>query len=291
MAYRLFADWSDFRGARHVLVAVAKRQLLVELRQRNKFVLDLTGHLLGLAPVFLTAWAATGGGATSQGSMAGAFDWLTFVVLGYIAFAAFGVASPVLSFTGMAFALNDEQISGTLERSMLAPAPRIVVALGSGAYYTILYVFHVASLLLFSAIFLPLGVTWSPANLLLALGVLILIVVMSIGFGIISSAVLLTLKDTSLMMILVHRPMLLLSGAYFLIPAIPEPFSSIAWLNPIAYAIDAFRGSMSGVTVLLPLPVEICILLVSTLGTVFAGLALFDRLMNRLLRTGSLGLY
>jgi ABC-2 type transport system permease protein len=102
---------------------------------------------------------------------------------------------------------------------------------------------------------------------------------------------LLTWKDQSLMMILVHRPMLLLSGAYFLIPTIPEPFRTPAHLNPIAYAIDAFRGSLSGVTVLLPLPADLVILLVSSLATLAAGLYLFDRLMARWLRTGSLGIY
>jgi len=33
-----------------------------------------------------------------------------------------------------------------------------------------------------------------------------------------------------------------MSGAYFLLPTVPEPFRTLAWLNPIAYAVDAFRG-------------------------------------------------
>jgi ABC-2 type transport system permease protein len=272
------------------VATVARRELLAELRQRNKLGLDLTGHLLGLAPVLLTAWAASGAGPAGSATVGGT-DWLTFVLLGYIAFAAYGVASPVISFTGMAFALHDEQVQGTLERSLLAPAPRLAVVLGSGAYYTALYLFHVVTLLLVSTAVLGLDVAWTPGTTLLAGGVLLLIFVMSVGIGIVSAAVLLTWRDTSLMMIVIHRPMLLLSGAYFLIPAIPEPFRTLARLNPIAYAIDAFRGSLTGETILLPLAADVGVLLVAAIGTLLTGLYLFDRLMARWLRTGSLGIY
>lgn len=292
-AFCLIQDWSGTRPFMHVLMTVARRELLVELRQRNKFVLDLTGHLLGLAPILITAAAATGGAISAGrvGITASGLDWLSFVLLGYIAFASYGVASPVISFTGMSFSLQTEQVVGTLERSLLAPAPRLAVVLGSGVYYTALYLFHVISLLVVSALFLGLNVTWSPAALLLATFVLAVIFVMSIAFGIISSALLLTWKDQSLMMIVIHRPMLLLSGAYFLIPTIPEPFRTLARFNPVAYALDAFRGSLSGTTILLPLHQELLILVLSTAGMLVAGLYLFDRLMSRWLRTGSLGIY
>ncbi|HUE75380.1 MAG TPA: ABC transporter permease, partial [Chloroflexota bacterium] len=239
MATRTDVDSSDLRRALDVMVTVARRELLVEMRHRNKFALDLTGHLLGLAPILLTVWAVTAGGRPTTTLLGGAVDWTTFVLLGYIAFAAFGIASPVISFTGMAFSLHDEQVLGTLERNLLAPAPRIAIVLGSGVYYTGLFLFHVVSLMLISVAFLGLDVQWSAGVALQGAFVIFLILVLSIGFGILSSALLLTWKDQALMMILVHRPMLLLSGAYFLIPNIPEPFRSLAWLNPIAYAIDA----------------------------------------------------
>jgi ABC-type multidrug transport system permease subunit len=296
MALTLASDWSggwaDVRRSAAIMRIVARRELLTELRQRNKFVLDVSGHVLGLLPVLITAWAATGGGVADGGPahpLLGETSWLTFVVLGYVAFAAYGVASPVISFTGMAFALQDEQTTGTLERSLLAPAPRIAVVLGTGLYYTALYLFHVASLLVVSTLFLGLDVAWSPGTAARAALALALIFLMSIGFGILSSAVLLAWKDPSLMMILVHRPMLLLSGAYFLIPTVPEPFQTLAWFNPIAYAVDAFRGSLSGVTILLPLDVELGILTATSVGITASGLWLFDRLMTRWQRSGSLG--
>jgi ABC-2 type transport system permease protein len=92
-------------------------------------------------------------------------------------------------------------------------------------------------------------------------------------------------------MILIHRPMLLMSGAYFPLPTVPEPFRTLAWLNPIAYAVDAFRGALTGATVLLPLGQEIVVLGVAAVLALVAGVYLFERLMTGWLRSGSLGAY
>jgi len=59
---------------------------------------------------------------------------------------------------------------------------------------------------------------------------------MSTGFGVLAAGVMLAWRDESLVMIVINRPMLLLSGAYLLLPTVPEPFRTLAWLNPIAYA-------------------------------------------------------
>jgi ABC-2 type transport system permease protein len=285
----LTSEWPGVGRAADLLATVALRQLQVEVSQRNKFVLDLIGHLLGLMPVVMTAWAAAGGGVTRVGP--GGMSWLTFVVLGYVAFAAFGVASPVISFTGMGFALHEEQQTGTLERNLLAPAPRLLVVLGSGVYYIALFLFHVVSLLVIAFLFLPLDVSWTAGTLAPAALVLVLIVLLSVGFGVLTAGVMLAWRDEALVMILINRPMLLMSGAYFLLPTVPEPFRALAWLNPIAYAVDAFRGSLTGVTVLLPMGQEVAVLTVATAGVLVAGFYLFERLMAGWLRSGSLGAY
>jgi len=285
----LASEWPGFGRAVDLLATVALRELQVEVCRRNKFVLDLIGHVLGLIPVVITAWAAAGGGVARVGP--GGVSWLTFVVLGYVAFAAFGVASPVISFTGMAFALHEEQQTGTLERNLLAPAPRLLVVLGSGVYYTALFLYHAVSLLVIAFLFLPLDVSWTASAFLTAALVLFLIVLLSVGFGVLSAGVLLALRDESVVLILIHRPMLVMSGAYFLLPTVPEPFRTLAWLNPIAYAVDAFRGSLTGATVLLPLGQEVAVLAVATAGILLAGFYLFERLMIGWLRSGSLGTY
>jgi ABC-type polysaccharide/polyol phosphate export permease len=93
------------------------------------------------------------------------------------------------------------------------------------------------------------------------------------------------------MMIVVQCPMLILIRACFLLPTLPAPFRTLTWLNPIAYAVDAFRGGLTGLTVLLPLPVEIAVLALTTLASLAAGLRLFQCLLAGWLRSGSLGVY
>ena len=58
---------------------------------------------------------------------------------------------------------------------------------------------------------------------------------------------------------------------------------------PAPYAIDAFRGALSGVTILLPLEANLAIPLATSVATLVAGVLLFQRLMARWLRTGALG--
>ena len=51
-------------------------------------------------------------------------DHFTFIMLGYMAFAALGVGNPIMHYTGSAWAMRAMQETGTLERNLLAPAPR-----------------------------------------------------------------------------------------------------------------------------------------------------------------------
>jgi len=125
-----------------------------------------------------------------------------------------------------------EQASGTLERNLLAPAPRLLIVLGVGVYYTGLFLFHVASLLTLAFLFLHINVRWTPSALATTGLVIVLVVLLSVGFGILSAAVMLAWRDGSLVMIAINRPMLLVSGAYLLLPTIPEPVPHARLVQP-----------------------------------------------------------
>jgi ABC-type polysaccharide/polyol phosphate export permease len=78
-------------------------------------------------------------------------------------------------------------------------------------------------------VFLPLDVVWSAGAVATTGVVLVLIVLLSVGFGVLAAGVMLAWRDDSLVMILLHRPMLLMSGAYFLLPTVPELFRPLVW--------------------------------------------------------------
>lgn len=275
-----------------VVLAVAKKQFLIESRSRVKFVVDLFGHLLGLAPMLLSA-AAIAPGRRSAGLAAatGSGDAYTFIVLGYAAFIALGLGNNVFDSTGLPWALDDEQRVGTLERNYLAPARREVLALGTALYFVALYLFNIVVLLLVCAALFGMNLQLSAPRLLTASFVLLALVALGVGLGMVTTGLILVAKDSSFVILIVHRPLMLLSGSYFLVTAMPQPFQSLALLDPVTYAVDAFRAVLTGGATLLPLSIELAILTLATILALAAGAFVHHRSLRTLLETGNLGLF
>ncbi len=276
----------------NVTCAIARNELVLQTRYRTKFFLDLFSPVLALAPIVLTAHFLTAGRESSYLVQAvGLPDHFTFILLGYMAFAALGVGNPIMHYTGSAWAVRMLQETGTLERNLLSPAPREALVLGTGLYYAVLYLFHLACVLIASLLFFDLQLTITAAGVAVAIGLVAAMSLMSILLGFLMSAVSLVMRDGSVALLVIHRPFLLLTGAYFLVELLPQPFRFLAMINPLAYAIDAFRGSLSSSTLLLPLPVECAIVAVSTVLIGIVGVWTYRRVLNRQLRKGDLSLY
>ena len=274
------------------IYTIARNELLLQTRYRTKFLLDLFSPVLALAPIMLTAYFLTSG--RESGNLAqsvGLPDHFTFIMLGYMAFAALGVGNPIMHYTGSAWTMRMLQETGVLERNLLAPMPREALILGTGVYYALLYLFHVAYVLAASLIFLDLDFALTTSGVVVAGGLLIAMSLMSILLGFLMAAVSLVMRDVSVTLLVIHRPFLLLTGAYFLVELLPQPFRFLAMVNPLAYAIDAFRGSLSSSTLLLPLVMECFIVAASTILIGVAGIWVFRRILDRQLRTGELSLY
>ena len=271
---------------------IAWNELTLQTRYRTKFFLDLFSPALALAPIILTAHFLTAGRESSYLAETVALpDHFTFIMLGYMAFAALGVGNPIMHYTGSAWAMRAMQETGTIERNLLAPAPRESLVLGTGLYYAALYLFHVACVLLASLLFLDIQLEISVGGAAIAGYLLIAMSVMSILLGFLMSAVSMVMRDGSVALLVIHRPFLLLTGAYFLVELLPQPFRFLAMINPLAYAIDAFRGSLSTSTLLLPLPIECAIVTGATALIGIVGVWIYRRTLNRQLRKGDLSLY
>ena len=276
----------------NVTCAIARNELILQTRYRTKFFLDLFSPVLALAPIVLTAHFLTAGRESSYLAQAVQLpDHFTFILLGYMAFAALGVGNPIMHYTGSAWAVRMLQETGTLERNLLSPAPREALVLGTGLYYAVLYLFHLACVLIASLLFFDLQLTITAAGVAVAIGLVAVMSLMSILLGFLMSAVSLVMRDGSVALLVIHRPFLLLTGAYFLVELLPQPFRFLAMINPLAYAIDAFRGSLSSSTLLLPLPVECAIVAGSTVLIGIAGVWTYRRVLNRQFRKGDLSLY
>ena len=286
---------SLFGGARDLGTAtlvIARNELILQTRYRTKFLLDLFSPALALAPIVLTAYFLTAGRESSYLAQTVQLpDHFTFILLGYMAFAALGVGNPIMHYTGSAWAVRMRQETGTLERNLLSPAPREALVLGTGLYYAVLYLFHLGCVLIVSLLFFDIQLTTTPTGIGVAVGLVVAMSLMSILLGFLMSSVSLVMRDGSVALLVIHRPFLLLTGAYFLVELLPQPFRFLAMANPLAYAIDAFRGSLSSSTLLLPLPVECVIVAFSTVLIGVAGVWTYRRVLNRQLRKGDLSLY
>ena len=286
---------SLFAGVRElatVTLVIARNELVLQTRYRTKFLLDLFSPALALAPIVLTAYFLTAGRESSYLARTVQLpDHFTFILLGYMAFAALGVGNPIMHYTGAAWAVRMRQETGTLERNLLSPAPREALVLGTGLYYAVLYLFHLGCVLIASLLFFDIQLTTTPAGIGVAVGLVFAMSLMSILLGFLMSSVSLIMRDGSVALLVIHRPFLLLTGAYFLVELLPQPFRFLAMINPLAYAIDAFRGSLSSSTLLLPLPVECAIVAVSTVLIGIVGVWTYRRVLNRQLRKGDLSLY
>ena len=273
------------------VMVVARRELAQQLRYRNKFFLDLTGQFLGLLPVVLTAVALGGGGAGGRGWLGESDDYARFVLLGFAAFSAIGLGSTILQYTGVVWSIQGERWQGTLEHNFLTPAPRETFVIGAALYYALLYTWHVVSLLVAAWLIFGVPLRLDAASAVAAAASVLAMLAMGIGLSTMAAGALLLHGDTRVFELLLNRPLLLLSGAYFVIALIPEPFRSLAYLNPLAYGIDAFRASLTGQSVLLAPGSALAVAGTAALLMLVAGWATYRWGLRRAMTTGELGQY
>jgi hypothetical protein len=109
------------------------------------------------------------------------------------------------------------------------------------------------------------------------------------GLSLMASGVLLVLKESSLFELLANRPLLLLSGAFFFVDLLPQPFHLLAMVNPITYVIGIFRGSLMGLPTVVSPTIGIMSCTVIALLIMGGGIVTYHRMLMRSLRQGTLG--
>jgi ABC-2 type transport system permease protein len=272
---------------------IARNKLMIETRYRGKFSLDVLAHLLGLAPVALTAWALSNGRTSARLlELAGVEDHLTFIVLGLVAFSAVGLGSTLMLYTGAPYALAWEQELGTVERQFLAPVRRGTIIVGMTAYFSTLFAYQAVTLFLFGWLVFGLQLNVDATGVALAVVALLSLVLISSALAIIGAGLILAFKQEEVFLLVVSRPMTILSGAYFLIELVPQPFKALAMINPVAYAVDAFRGSLTGQPLLTANPETAAAVAVGvSVGLCLLAVPVYYRMVDHMSRKGTIGLF
>jgi len=284
---------SGFRHEFRSLWRVTQNQLNHSMRYTNKFRLELIGHVFIVLPVVLTAWAFSDGRSSARlESLTGLPDQLTFVILGFVAFSALGVGNMVLQDSHVAGGVWYEMITGTMERMFILPVRRITVILGIANYYVLLFTLHAITLFGGAWIIFGFNPEISLGGLLLAMYALVCLLALNLSIGIMGAALTLATRDAQTYLLLIHRPAAIASGAYFLIEIIPQPFKAFAYANPIAYAVDAFRGALTNNPLLMDsLVLEFAVLTGIVIAAGAAAALFYTRMMHKMDREGTLGMF
>lgn len=166
----------------------------------------------------------------------------------YIDFLAPGVIVQAILFTAVFSGIEliwDKQF-GFLKETLVAPVPRLAIVIGrilGGATIATLEGIIVFLLTLLLG-FRPINIALLPA----AVGLMLLISILYTALG---TAIASTLKDFHGFQLIINfliMPSFFLSGALFPLNGTPQPLKAVSRVNPLSYGVDALRETLVGTT-------------------------------------------
>lgn len=165
-------------------------------------------------------------------------------------------------FSGLSIVRDRE--FGFLKEVMIAPISRISIALGKTFGGGSVAVLQGALLLLLSPL---LGITLTPVVVMKLLLLMSLIAFSLTSLGILIAVPMESMEGFQMVMNFLVMPMFFLSGAFFPMEGLPEWMNFLMMINPLTYAVDAFRnvifsGKIAGMMVNNSLSFDIIILFV-----------------------------
>ena len=238
------------------------RSLWLTIRQPTWIIF---GMMLPLLYLFLFG-PLLEGATKAAGTSTNAFNW--FVPGLIIQIAIFGTA-----FGG--FGLIAEMRSGVLERMRVTPMSRTAMLLGRSLRDVVILVLQ-ALLLIILAI--PLGLKVDPMGVVVALGLLVLIGLVSSPLSY-SAALVLKSEDAFAPLVnAVAMPLLLLSGILLPMALAPEWLKFLSTLNPLTHGVDAARALFNGAWGSPEIPIGVGITAVLAVFSVWLAARTFSRL-------------
>jgi len=180
-----------------------------------------------------------------------------------------------------------ERWEGTIEYTFMAPIHRATHLFGM-CLYAVIYG-TVRSIVVLGAVTLFFHLNLSGANLLGALIVLIVSSVAFIGLGLMAAVFpLLSTEKGAQATHIMEAVILLVSGAYYAVAALPKWLQPLSVVSPATYALRAIRAALLDGATLGQLLPDIGILAVTGIILVPLGLIVFNAGERYAMRTGKL---
>lgn len=264
------------------------KDFLHEVSYKSAFVLQLGGVVFSVGIWFFFS-------GFLQANLRESMELLTGGSL--FAFILFGIAPyhyQQVSLRAFGSRFREGQVTGTLEAMLVCPTRTAFVIFGSALYDFISTSFSVV-------LYIAVGIGFSlltaspialhPAGLPAAVLIFILMVMASVGVGIMAAAFVMYFKRGEVLVTLISSASALLGGVFFPVGALPQSAQHFSRLLPISYTTDGVRRALltgEGIGELMP---HIQVLLLFAAVLLPLGLFVFRVALRAARRDGTLVQY
>jgi ABC-2 type transport system permease protein len=267
---------------------VVARYSLLQQQRHPTWVLNtsLTPFFL-MAPLVFIAYSYLGPSAAARAQFTALTGYDNYI--GYMVIPLLDATMTSTVYSHIGHALRGEQLSGTLERTLLALRFPISLMLGRSLGFLSFVGWFLAAELILATVFfgLRLDVNVASAAILLPLHLLLVY-----GTAFLMASLFLWISDAFAVQMLFSRFILLaLAGATYPVTLLPDWLEVIARLIPYTWLYELERAAFLTGASPSELGAGLWILAAMIAGLWVAALLLFHRMLDRARRTGSLGIY
>lgn len=241
------------------IIALWKREVIRFFRAKSRVI-----GTLGFPFFFL---AVLGTGLNSV---------MTIPGTNYLDFMTPGILSMVIMF-GSVFSgvivIMDRQF-GFLKETLVAPVSRISIIAGKSLGGATTAVFQGLLMLIIAVL---LGAHIDLEAVPAVIGLMLLVSVSFVSLGTAIASVMEDMHGFQLIMNFLVMPMFFLSGALFPLDSAPDAIRYISYIDPLTYAVEAFRFFLAG-SAHMPIEISLGVLVLFLAATTYAASYLFSRI-------------
>lgn len=269
------------RAAGRLLAACLRRDAAIAASYRVAFFAPLLSVCFAVPILYFLSQVFGPAQAPTLGAYGGGF--FAFILLG-MAFQDYVTVSMSNFLSG----IREHQLMGTLEIVMLSPTPMPLVLLFSSAWG---FLFTSIRFALYVALGLLFGMDLSGANLVSFAVLTALAIVSFSALGILGAAATLVIKQGASITGFLTALTLALGGVAYPVSVLPGWLQALAALLPFTHALEGVRKALMAGATLAQLHTEIVVL--AAFGALLFPLSLwvFQRAVQHVKATGTLGQY
>jgi len=263
------------------VLAIVRANWLTALSYRVETLFSFSGLFVGVIPLYFVSQAL-------QPMMAKAIkpeasEYFGFLIIGWVAFSFVNTAV-----TGLHGALSGEISTGSFEALLGTPTPLVALLAGMTGQALSMNILRATIILTFGWL---LGVHFMWGSVASGLGILFLIILAYLPFGIFAAALVLGFRATGPFPTIVLVGSALLGGVYYPTQVIPSWLERLSVLVPLKYGLKSLRRTLlEGAPLSASLP-DLGVLIGMIAVGFFLSLAAFSWALRYSKRAGTLAQY